>query len=250
LAIAASVLLSFYPFLTVMSAFFRNVLHWPQASQAIFLAVNDYLPGLGDFLARNSTSTAKVQLTSMILLLFTSNGVFEPMEVALNGVFGAPGNRSYLKNQLVSLGLIFLCGGLALLSLLLTAFNQSWIAQVAGGHNQVAYFFEVLFFKLAAIPISILVLFFVYWLLPNREIRPMRVAPIAIQVGLALEGVKYIVLLAWPLLRNKLHREYNVFEHSVSILLWSFVGSLVVLAGAHWAAERERELPPPPDQVS
>jgi membrane protein/epoxyqueuosine reductase len=37
-------------------------------------------------------------------------------------------------------------------------------------------------------------------------------------------------------LGRKLEREYYVFQHSVTIVLWSFVATLVVLAGAHWTA--------------
>ena len=111
LAIAASVLLSFYPFLMVMLTFCRGVLHSPAAVQAIYLALNDYLPGdVGDFVQRNLQYRSGVQIISLLLLLFTANGVFEPLEVALNRIWGAKANRSYLKNQLVSLGLIFFCG--------------------------------------------------------------------------------------------------------------------------------------------
>ena len=70
----------------------------------------------------------RLQLTSMVLLLFTANGIFEPLEVALNRAWGVTKNRSYLKNQLVALGMIFLCGALALLSLMLTALNKQWIS--------------------------------------------------------------------------------------------------------------------------
>src|SRR5580658_226582 len=86
LAIAASVLLSFYPFLTVMLSFCRNILHWPAAVQAIYLAIDDYFPGdLGVFIRHNPPG-ASVQVGSMLLLLLTANGVFEPLEVALNRV--------------------------------------------------------------------------------------------------------------------------------------------------------------------
>ena len=105
LAVAASTLLAFFPFLAVMLSFCRGVLHWPAAVQAIYLALNDYFPGeLGAFVKRNLQFRGTLQLTSMLLLLFTANGIFEPLEVALNKVWGAPGNRSYLKNQAVSLG--------------------------------------------------------------------------------------------------------------------------------------------------
>ena len=40
MAIAASTLLSFFPFLIVMLSFCRNVLHWPGAVNAIYLAMS------------------------------------------------------------------------------------------------------------------------------------------------------------------------------------------------------------------
>ena len=237
LAVSASVLLSFYPFVIVMLSFCRNILHWKAAEAAIFLALDDFLPGdIGEFVRRNLPGRGTLQITSMILLLFTANGVFEPLEVALNRAWGVTKNRPYWKNQLVALGMIFACGGLALLSFLLTALNTTWMADWGVSHAAIQNWINMLFFKLAALPISILALFLVYWLLPNRKVDPVRVAPVAILVGLILEALKYINLLLFPLLREKLQREYGVFRNSVTILLWSFVASLVVLAGAEWSA--------------
>jgi membrane protein/epoxyqueuosine reductase len=86
-------------------------------------------------------------------------------------------------------------------------------------------------FKVAAVPIAILALFLVYWLLPNRRIPPVRVAPAAIIVGLVLEALKYVNLAIAPYLQAKLEREYSIFRHSVAILLWSFIAAMVVLPG-------------------
>jgi uncharacterized BrkB/YihY/UPF0761 family membrane protein len=248
LAIAASVLLSTYPFLIVITSFCRDVLHWRAAEQAIYLAIGDSFAGEpGQFMVRNLQVWFKLNgkndLTSMLLLLITANGIFEPLEVALNRVWGVAKNRSYIKNQLVSLGLVFVCGGLALLSLMLTALNSQWLSAGTRRHAGFDVWMHLLMFKLAAVPISILTLFLVYWLLPNRKIEPARVAPVAILVGLLLEGLKYVNLLVAPVLSVKLHREYFVFEHSVTILLWSFAAAMIVLAGAHWTARRDREDP-------
>ena len=145
----------------------------------------------------------KLHFASMFLLLFTANGIFEPLEVALNRAWGVTQNRSYVRNQIVSLGLIFLCGGLALLSMMLTALNSRWITDAVGTHAQTAVWMNLLFFKLAALPVSILALFLIYWLLPNRKVEPRRVIPVAIVVGLALECLKYVNLLVWPYLAEQ-----------------------------------------------
>lgn len=237
LAVAASVLLAFYPFIIVMLSLCRNVLHWPAAEEAIHLALNDYFPGkVSVVVGRNLVLGRTIHLTSLFLLLFTANGVFEPLEVALNRAWGVKTNRSYLKNQLVSLGLIFACGGLALISLMLTGMNREWLSPLVGDHETLFTWLSMLIFKLAAVPISILTLFLVYWLLPNRKIPPMRVAPVAIAVGLILEAMKYVNLLVWRSFQQKMEREYGIFQNSVTILIWSALAALVVLAGAEWTA--------------
>jgi membrane protein len=235
LAVAASVLLSFFPFCNVMLSLCRNVLHSRAAEDAIYLALNDYFPGeMASFLKRNLAIQGRLDVASMVLLLITANGIFEPLEVALNRAWGAAHNRSYLKNQLVALGMIFLCGALALLSLMLTALDRKWMG--AWNLGSMGTFLNLLMFKIAAVPISILALFLIYWLLPNRKVPAAQVVPAAIYVGLVLEALKYVNLAIAPYLQAKLYREYSIFQHSVTILLWSFVAAMVVLGGAEWSA--------------
>jgi len=240
LAVAACVLLSFFPFLIVMVSLCRYGLHWRAAVDAIYLALDDFFPGdMGGFIKRNLVAVVEsrgpMQITSILLLLVTANGIFEPLEVAFNGVWDVKENRSYLKNQMLSLGLVFLCGGLVLLSFILTALNQQYLGNLMG-LGKITMWINLAFFKLAAIPASILALFLVYWLLPNRRVPPMRIAPVAILVGLAIELLKYINLLIWPLLKDRLQNEYGPFYISVTIVLFSFLATMIVLAGAEWAA--------------
>ena len=232
-SIAANVLLSFYPFLIVMVSICRYILHWRGAEQAIMIALNDYFPGaVGEFVGRNLIDTVQkngaINGIAILLLFFTANGIFEPLEVALNRAWGITKNRSYLRNQIVSLGLIFVVGALVLLSAVLTGANQ-------------ANFIRIVVFKSLSIPISILILFLVYRILPNRRMKAAQILPVSIIVGLALELLKYINLLTLPWLYEKLGREYGPFKNSVTIILWSFLASLIVLAGAEWSARRARE---------
>jgi membrane protein/epoxyqueuosine reductase len=139
--------------------------------------------------------------------------------------------------------MIFLCGGLVLLSLILTALNSGWIQGFFGTNLKAAVWVQLLIFKLAAIPVSMLALFLVYWLLPNRKVDPGRVAPVAIVVGLILEGLKYVNLAVAPLLTEKLRNEYSIFRFSATILLLSFIAALIVLGGAHWTARHDKADP-------
>jgi len=234
-SVAANVLLSFYPFLIVMISLSRRVFDKNTTIAAIQLALSDYFPdSFTSFLytkgKHENLPFQPVEIVSVILLLFTANGVFEPLEVALNRVWGISTNRSFLKNQIVSLGLIFVCGALALASMMLTALNQSTMKGWA------ASFVPALFFKMAAMPIAALILFLIYYYLPNGRPPMNRVIAAAIMVGLLLEVLKYVNKLVWPWFQKKLESEYHIFQYSVSLIFLGFLASMLVLAGAEWAA--------------
>src|SRR3984885_7312645 len=132
-SVAANVLLSFYPFLIVSVAVASKFFNRVTALAAIDLALNDFFPdALGNFLHNNPPPQGKIEIISLFLLLFTANGVFEPLEVGLNNVWGIRKNRSFFWNQVVSLALIFMCGGLVLGSLLMTAFTQESFRKLTG----------------------------------------------------------------------------------------------------------------------
>jgi uncharacterized BrkB/YihY/UPF0761 family membrane protein len=251
-AIAANVLLSFFPFLIVMVSLFRYVFHWQAAVDATLFTLELYFPDdLGGFLRRNLMATVDrrgpMQWVSIALLLFTANGVFVPMEVALNRIWRIQKDRSMIANQAVSLALIFGCGTMALLSTMFTALNQQFLKGALGG-SPVTSLFAAGMFKMAAVPLMIALLFAVYQYLPNgKEFRPDGKLPwrrnlaAAIVVGLLLEALQSLNLLLWPWLYPKLALEYGPFKFSVSLLLLGYIGSLLVLAGAEWAS---RIVPP------
>ncbi len=249
-SVAANVLLSFFPFLIVMASITQQVLHWQAATDALYAALNSYFPSiieewlrLGERNAHNGLvsilSRNKFQLISVLLLLFTANGIFEPLEVALNKVWGCKVNRSFVRNQLLSLGLIFACGTLAMFSTMFTGMNSVWTTSFPA---PLASFITTAFVEAVALPISMLVLFLIYWLLPNCKVRPMDVVPAAIFVGFLLEVLKYINLVTWTWMQAKMTREYGPFRYAVTIILWSFFASMLVLAGAEWSARRANRL--------
>lgn len=231
LAIAASVLLSFFPFLIVIMTLFRDVLHSTKAYHALGFTLKAYFPAeMAVEIQKNLTKVGhrRFQITSFVLLLFTSNGIFEPLEVALNRAWGVTKNRSYLANQILSLFMVLLCGSLALGSILLSALDPDF---ASGGWMWMAAY------KVAAIPITILSLFFTYWLLPNRRVPVRRVIPVAAVVGIGVEALKYLFLWCWPWINVKFRNEYgDTFRYSVSLILFSMLTSFLVLAGAEWSA--------------
>ena len=232
-SIAANVLLSFFPFLIVSVSIASALFHERSVVvAAIDFAMRDYFPDeLGSFLSRNLPARRAPEALSIFLLLFTANGIFEPLEVALNRVWGIAKNRSFLRNQLISLCLIFGCGGLALLSLIFGGLQQQ-SAQVVPA----AAWVMSLLFKMASLPLVVLALFLVYKFLPNGPIPADRTLTAAIGIGVTLEVMKYLVRWLWPPMHRKLQGEYGPFVNSATLILIAFLSALLVLAGAEWAA--------------
>jgi uncharacterized BrkB/YihY/UPF0761 family membrane protein len=245
-SVAANVLLSFYPFLIVSVALASRFFGRLTALSAVDLALSDFFPdALGVFLRNNPPPQGQIEYISLVLLLFTANGIFEPLEVGLNHVWGIRKNRSFFRNQLVSLALIFICGGLVLGSLLMTAFTQESYRKFTA--DAPAWLPQWLFnsmplviFKMAAVPVTVFVLFLVYRYLPNGKPPLDRVIPAAIVVGVLLEALKQINKWVWPGFYRKLDREYNIFKNSVTLILIGFLVSMLVLAGAEWSARGHR----------
>src|ERR1700693_5793141 len=138
-SVAANSILSFFPFVVLLMTLIRRVFHSRVMYDVVVQLLRDYLPAGQDFVIRNLNamvdSRQRVQAVSLIILLVTSSGIFLPLEVALNRIWRVENNRSYLGNQLVSLGLAFGCGVLALLSIAMTAGNVALMQFLLRGHS-------------------------------------------------------------------------------------------------------------------
>ena len=73
--------------------------------------------------------------------------------------------------------------------------------------------------------------------------------PAAIIVGILMEALKYLTSVAWVGFQQKLAREYGVFQYSVTLIFLGFLSSMLILAGAEWAARGNRFDREPADEV-
>ncbi len=241
-SVAANVILSLFPFIVLLLTLSERVFHSPAMVAVVGQLMHSYLPTGQDFVMRNMNLLVHphkgVQVFSVVMLLVSSTGVFLPLEVALNTVWHAEGNRSYLHNQAVSLGLAFAAGLLAMLSVALSTAQQTVLRLVFFGHtsNIVYALLSHGFLGLLALGSSITLFFLVYWILPNRSIPALAVLPTAIVTGLLWEGAKHLYILVLPHL--DFGSVYGPFQISVGLMLWAFLSGLILLAGAHFSATR------------
>jgi membrane protein len=242
-SVAANSILSFFPFLLLLMTLIRYVFHSRVMYSIVENLLRDYIPTGQEFVIRNLNALVvahhRAQIFSLVMLLITSSGIFMPLEVALNRVWGFPNNRSYLGNQLISLGLVFACGSLALLSVGLTAGNVAILKNALHGYG--VWYVQLLGFitmKIFSIGASIAIFFIVYWLLPNGKVPARAVLPAALIMGLLSEALKYVYIFALP--RLNFAEVYGPFAISVSLMFWSYLSGMLLLAGAHLSARRVR----------
>jgi YihY family inner membrane protein len=239
-SIAANALLSFYPSNLILLAICRRWLHWEAAYQTVLQLLRVHLPAGGEFVIRNLETVVqgrpRLQLISVFMLFFTTSGVFLPLEIALNKVWGFQSNRSFLKNQGVCFLLAVASGLIALTFILaITPVQASlslltvWIPSprlltlVSRGAMEIT-----------SIPMVASLYFLIYYFLPHGKVSFVRVFPAAIVMGILMEVGKGIYFLTLPMFRFR--EVYGPFELSVTLLFWAYLGALILLFGAHLSA--------------
>jgi len=240
-SVAANAILSMFPFLLLLMTLIRRVFHSQVMYTIVENLLRDSLPTGQEFVIRNLNAVVaehhRAQIFSLVMLLVSSTGIFMPLEVALNRVWGFRSNRSYLGNQLISLGLAFACGSLTLVSIGLTAGNVAVLKTVLHGYaNWYVQWAGFLTMKIFSIGSGIAIFFLIYWLLPNGKVRARSVLPAAVIMGLLSEALKYVYIFALPFLN--FGEVYGPFAISVGLMFWAFLSGMLLLAGAHLSARK------------
>jgi len=239
-SIAANVYLSFFPFTLLLLTVCRRWLRWESAYGVILEFLRIHLPKGADSIIRNLSQLAqgrpRLQLISVIVLFFTSSGVFLPLEVALNQVWSIPRNRSFLKNQAMSFFLAVTTGLMAFLSILLSTAAQ-WVLTFTLGWvlapGLVGAISRVLMETLS-VPLAVATCFVIYFFLPNGQVPVKQVVPAAMIGGVLTEIGKLIYMLTLPLFRFR--EIYGPYEVSATLLFWAYGAALMLLFGAHLSA--------------
>jgi YihY family inner membrane protein len=241
-SVAAQAILSLFPFIVLLLTLSQRVFHSAKMVDVVSEMMTNFLPNNQEFVMRNmrvlAMSHAKTKIVSVIMLLITATGVFLPLEVALNSVWGVKKNRSYLENQLVAVALAMGVGILAMASVALSAAQRTVLDWVFFGHTNNALFALVGkgFLQIVALVASIALFFLIYWGLPHRKVPALAVLPTAIVMGVLWTAAKYAYIFALPHLDFR--AVYGPFEVSVGLMTWAFISGLLLLGGAYVSATR------------
>jgi membrane protein len=254
-SIAANALLAFFPFTLILLGISDKWLHWAGAYNAILELARANLPSGSGFVIRGLSvllaRRRRIEIASVILMFYASSGVFFPLEVAFNKMWGIVRNRSLFLNLLLSFFLAIFSGGFALL-LAAAAGDVLKAVDLSVGwlpwHSAVLLFSRIALEIVITLPLMIILYFVIYFVLPNGKVPAWQVLPGAVFAAFATEIAKLIYFLILPLL--EFPTTYGPFAVPVELLFWAYIASLVVLWGASFSAQAKGRMTvaPQPDQ--
>ncbi|HUZ77055.1 MAG TPA: YihY/virulence factor BrkB family protein [Chloroflexota bacterium] len=246
-SVSANFLLASLPFLLLLLWISRQALPSLFATQQAVIGqmVANYLPAGQQRIMADASRLASrhtVQIFSIVMLAISSSGVFLPLEVALNSIWGFKRNRTYFANGAVSLTLAVACGVIAYASVLaasLCAALAKFVFPIAwtGVTGALTSFFVTLF----SVPAAITVFFIIYWKLPNGNVPAAQVFPAALYAGLLAEVFKTV--FPWLLPWLDFPSVYASLAIPVTLLVWGYGGALLLLFGASLSARGVARLP-------
>ena len=239
-AIAFNVILSFFSFVVLIGSFLLHVLHWRQGFETSFRLMLSLMPdqskSLFDSLDRVTRGPGgKATLLSFGLLIFSASGVFQPLEAALNRAWGFK-ERNVVKQYLTYLILVIVCGLIMLAPVALASFYAFFLDLLVDRNS---LFGKVIFGIIGhgvAIPFIILLLFVIYYVVPNGKVNAGQVFFTSLATGLLWLIATLVFRIALPLFEFK--ESYEQLASLMALVTWVFVSSFILILGANLSAHK------------
>jgi len=201
---------------------------------ALLLVLRELIPfgeqALTDAL-RNLTRLARgLEVVSLALIVWGSSGIFMPVEMALSRAWGGPTHRSFWRSRLLAFVMTGTGGLLALGSVCLTvaarSYKEEWptLAEYAA--------------KFSGFLLTFVLFFLIYRLIPAAPVGTRVSLRAALWSASMWEVVKYFFV--GRLHHMNLEAFYGPLAFSVSLILWAYVSSLVLVFGALMVPARGR----------
>jgi membrane protein len=225
-AIAFNFLLCLFPLLlVVLAAASRQLPGGRRVTTAVALVISELIPFEREALTRSVQGLRRLALSlealSVLLIIWASSGIFMPVEMALSKAWGGS-PRPFLRSRVLAFVLTLAGGLLAFLSVAATvlarSYQREWPLVAEYGA------------RMSALLMTYLLFFLVYRLIPDPPVGPRVALKAALWAGTAWEAAKYLFVL--NLSRANLRAVYGPLAFAVSLVLWAYLSSLVLVFGA------------------
>jgi len=237
-SIAYHGLLAVFPFMLLLLGLSGIYIRRFELAGRLALLMERYVPVKAGFLMQNlvgiSRAYGRIGLVSFVLLLWSSSGVFLPLEMALNRAWEVEQERSWWRRRLLALEMAVIVGFLVVFSTILVGVNvyiherlRHWVPRPAFPLAELGY--DLLMIATTfGVTLGMFVVLFER--LPNRSMRLRHVFPSALLTALFWEAARSMFTL---LLRFFNYRQvYGSIGVIVALMTWVYISSAVTLFGA------------------
>jgi membrane protein len=242
LAVAASIayytVLSIFPFLLLVLALTGSFISHFHLTGRLTPILNRILPMRPDFILQNlqviTKAYGRLGFASFLLLLWSSAGVFLPIEKWLNRAWEVAKVRSWLRRRLLALEMALIFGLLTMVLsglLGLNIYTHPWLQSLAEHHTGLLLRagYRVLL-AAAGFLLTLAVFILLFKRLPNRRMEWREVLPGALFTAVLWQIARGIFIF---LLRRFNYRHvYGSIGAMVALMTWAYFSSVVMLFGA------------------
>jgi len=242
LAVSASIayhsLLCIFPFLLLVITLSGLFIQQADLASRLGMILQRFLPVRADFIFLNlegiTQAYGKVGIISLALLLWSSSGIFLPLEKALNRAWEAERERSWLHRHLLALEMALVIGIIFFLSSVVLGVNVYVHSWMRIGSKLFPSLLVSLAYHSAVIVMMFtltLAMFIVLFKgLPNRPMRFRHVLPSALLTAIFWEAARSVFTLLLPVFNYR--QIYGSIGVVVALMTWVYVSSAVTLFGA------------------
>lgn len=237
-AIAFNLMLSFFPFVVLIGSVLVNVLGWQHGYQTIYRMMMAMIPVDATLLFHSLDvvtrgPTGRAGLLSFGLLIFSSTGIFLPIELALNHAYGFTKPRGTIKRYVIYILLVLIAGAIVTGAVAVVSYLDSTFGLTSGGGKARLYLFNA--FGLAtSIPFVFLILFLIYWIVPHGKVEFRQIFFTTFATTVLFLAATFVYKLALPLLNLK--TTYQDLYKGMAVVLWVFILSFILILGANLTA--------------
>ncbi len=233
-AIAFNILLSFFSFVVLVGSFLINILHWKRGYETLYLLLRSLVPKESGqiFWSLDRVTQGpggEATIISFGLLLFSSLGIFQPIEMALNRAWGFA-ERPLLRQYLTYLGLVIGCGVLILCPIALGSIYDYLLELLSVTSTTRVWIFRYIG-PVISLPFIALLFFVIYYFVPNGKVEAGRIVFTSVAMAILWVLMTLLFRLALPLFAFE--DSYNRLAPIMALVTWVLISSFILILGAN-----------------
>ena len=237
-SIAYHSLLAIFPLLLLLLGLSGIYIRRFALSGHLSVVLQRYLPIRTDIIMQNlvgiSSAYGKIGLLSFLLLLWSSSGVFLPLEKALNRAWEAAEERPWWQRRLLALEMAFIAGCVILISAAFVGveilFRKRLEALLGPFFHPLVVFVYHLLTATTSFGLALLMFVVLFQRLPNRPMYLRHALPGALLTAILWETARWLFTVFLPFFNYR--HVYGSIGVMVTLMTWAYISSAVMLFGA------------------